>query len=657
MNWKMMRSRTTFPFFSFLANLLLLAFLCLQVNAQGRRYRTENSRAIRDFEEARKMYDSRQDQKALRLLESALSRDSAFLEARFLMAQLHLEGGRLDDARLQLRTMIAIDARYLPQASLLAGEMEFAQGNYKSALADFERFQQLDSRGADNAMNDVVFKINCCRFALEALAAPVPFAPVNLGPSINSSDGEYFPSFTVDQREIIFTRDVRDKSGSGIHQEDFYIAKMSDTVWQTARNAGEPLNSRLNEGGPAISVDGRILFFTACDRPDGQGSCDIYLSRRMADDSWSKPFNLGPPVNTAAWESQPSFSSDGKTLYFIRGSYDRNRNRLMDIYSTTFREDMTWGEPVRLSDSVNTSGREESVFIHPDNKTLYFSSDGHVGMGGSDIFVSRRHADGSWSKPVNLGYPINTHGDENSLVVSADASCAYFASDRPGGYGDLDLYRFSLYAGAKPALVSYAQARVTDAISGDPLAAAFEIIDVATGKVILANTTDRRRGEFLACLPAGKSYMLNVSKDGYLFYSDYFDCKEATDRQHAYKLDIALHRPVPGKSVVLKNIFFDVNSFQLRPESFPELNKLAALLKNQAEIRIEVSGHTDNTGDKKANLQLSENRARAVVDFLVQKGIEPSRITAKGYGETQPKTTNDTDEGRSANRRTEFRVL
>jgi len=632
-----------------------LLILGTSVYGQARRYYSSNARAIRDFEDARKQYDSRQDQKAIRLLESALSKDTTFIEARFLLARLHLEANRSEDARVELRKIVKTDAAYLPDASLLLGELEFAKGRYLSALEDFERFLRYNTDSGPEK-SDVQFRIDCCRFAIQAESDPVPFEPVNLGASVNTVDGEYFPSLTVDQQEIIFTRDVHDISGTGRHQEDFFIAKSADSTWQKARNAGAPLNSQLNEGGPSISVDGKLLFFTACDRPDGQGSCDIYLSRRLADGTWSKPFNLGPPVNTAAWESQPSFSSDGKTLYFIRGRYDRNRNRLMDIYSTTFTEEMTWGEPVTLGEPVNTPGKEESVFIHPDNQTLYFSSDGHVGMGGSDIFMCRRNADGSWGKPINLGYPINTHDDENSLVVSADARYAYFASDRKGGFGDLDLYRFSLYASARPALVSYARARVFDAATGEPLAARFEIIDVATGKVVLSNTTDRRRGEFLACLPSGQNYMLNVNKDGYLFYSDYFECKEASDRQHAFSLDIPLQRPVPGQSVVLRNIFFDVNSYKLRPESYPELNRLAALLQAQPQMRIEVGGHTDNTGDKKGNLLLSENRARAVVDFLTGKGVDPSRISAKGYGDSKPKTTNDTEEGRAENRRTEFIV-
>lgn len=641
----------------------LLAVWCLFLpdilSAQNglKQYYSTNKSAIRDYEEGRKQYNSRQDTKAIRLMESAISKDSGFIDAWMILGQIYLESGVYPEALKCYRKAVSIDPAYLTGTNMLLGELEMRFGEYARAKKCFENYISLSKNLQEEYRKEAEEKIASCDFALDALQHPVPFSPVNLGPGVNTAEAEYFPSFTVDQQEIIFTRDIKDSRAPEGHQEDFFIARLKDTTWLQAANAGSPLNSALNEGGPSISADGRVLFFTACERPDGQGSCDIYLSQRLADGTWSKPMNIGAPVNSSAWESQPSFSSDGKTLYFVRGSYTRDRSRKFDIYSTTFQLDMTWSNPVKLSDTINTNGVEESVFIHPDNQTLYFSSDGHRGMGGLDIFLSRRQEDGSWGKPVNLGYPINTASDENSLVVSADGMRAYFASDRKGGFGNLDLYRFSLHTGARPSLVSYVKARVVDAVSGNPLAAQFEIIDVETGKVVVANTTDRKRGEFLACLPAGKNYMLNVNREKYLFYSDYFECKNANDKQNAYDLLIRLQQPVAGEKVVLKNIFFDVNRFELKESSYAELNKLSALLKAQPQIRIEVSGHTDNTGDKKANQILSENRARSVVDFLVSKGIPAGRLTYKGYGDARPIAGNDSESGRAQNRRTEFIIL
>lgn len=644
--------------FTFLAS-VALALVSPGAGAQSPsvKYRSTDKAAIRHFEEGKKYYDSRDDVKAIRALEAAVARDSAFVEAWLILGQISIESRDLETARVQYRKAVSVDPSYMPGAHLMMGDLELHVGNYERAKSDFGNYLKYAGQSNPVKRTEAEKKVKQCSFALEAVKHPVPFQPVNAGSGVNSPENEYFPSLTVDQSEIIFTRDIRDDRAQGGHQEDFYIARKKDTTWAAARNAGPPLNTGLNEGGPSISADGRVLFYTACDRPDGRGSCDIYLAQRMPDGNWGKPINLGSPINTPAWESQPSFSSDGKTLYFIRGSYNRERKRMMDIFVSTFQEDMTWSEPVKLTELLNTPGQEESVFIHPDNQTLYFASDGHPGMGGKDMFLSRRTADGEWGEPVNLGYPLNTQADENSLVVSSDGRKAWFASDRSGGYGKLDLYVFDLHTEARPLTVSYVKARVRDAATGDPLSARFEIVDVESGKVVVSNTTDRKKGEFLACLPAGKNYMMNVQKEGYLFYSDHFECSQANDKQQAFEIDIRLQKPVAGEKVVLKNIFFDVNRFALKPESSSELERLVQFLRSQPQVRIEVGGHTDSTGDKKANQLLSENRARSVVDYLVSKGIPASRLSAKGYGDTKPVATNDTEAGRAANRRTEFTIL
>jgi outer membrane protein OmpA-like peptidoglycan-associated protein len=416
-----------------------------------------------------------------------------------------------------------------------------------------------------------------------------------------------------------------------------------------------PLNTKDNEGAPSMSADGRIVFFTACQREDGKGGCDIYLSSYSSDNKWSKPVNLGSPVNTGVWESQPSFSSDGKTLYFSRRVIT-NGQQNSNIFYSVFRDDYTWSEPVSLGDTINTPGNEESVFIHPDNQTLYFSSDGHEGMGGLDIYISRRQENGRWGKPVNLGYPINTCENENSLVVSADGKKAYFASSRKEGFGNLDLYVFDLYKEAQPLLTSFVKAKVTDEVTTLPLAARFEIIDVETGKVIVSNVTDKIKGEFLACLPTGKNYLLNVSKEGYLFYSDNFDCTKSTDTQVAFTVNAKLKKITPGATIVLNNIFFDIDKFDLKSESYPELQKLISFLNSNLKVNIEIGGHTDNTGDKLKNQKLSENRALSVLNYLVLKGIDKGRLSFKGYGDSQPLTDNSTEEGRASNRRTAFSV-
>ncbi len=625
--------------------------------AQDPKYSTTSKGAIREFEEGIKYYDSKNSEKALAAFEKAISKDSSFIEAHMLKGDVLAEMQKFPEAVASYLRAVRINPVFFPKNLYQLGKLEFKIARYADAKSHLLQFLSLSKGAPEEMIEKSKSIVRSCDFAIIAMRNPVPFDPVNLGAAINTDAGEYYPSFTVDQNEVIFTRDVKDSRSYAGHQEDFYISRLKDTVWQMARNAGAPLNSANNEGAPSISSDGRILFYTACDREGGQGSCDIYLSQRMNDGSWTRPLNLGPPINTGAWETQPSFSSDGKTIYFIRGVYDRNRRMVQDIYSSTFQEDMTWSEPVPLNSLINSPGKEESVFIHPDNQTLYFSSDGLVGMGGLDIYVSRKNAEGEWGEPVNLGYPINTAADENSLVVSADGMTAYFASDRAGGFGDLDLYKFNLYPAVRPLLVSYLKARVIDAVTGMPLAAKFEIIDVESGKVVLSNTTDKKRGEFLACLPSGKNYMLNVNKEGYLFYSDYFECKNATDKQHAFEQIIKLQIPKSGEGVVLKNIFFETSQFALKPESNAELNKLSAFLKANPNLKIEISGHTDSKGDVKANQLLSENRAKSVYDFMVTAGIPAARLTYKGYGDQKPVASNDTETGRALNRRTEFTIL
>ena len=625
--------------------------------AQTKKYSSSSKGAIKAFEEGLTYYDNKNFIKAIQLFQTAIKKDTSFIEAYTILAETATMNQQYDLAIENYKKAIAISPTFFPNNFYQLGMLQAKTGNYTDALESYNNYLVYVKTIPAYRKKQVNNKIAGCKFSIDAMQHPVPFDPKNLGDGINTKKNEYYPSFTVDQQEIIFTRDIPFKSSIEGHQEDFFISKKKNNTWATAYNAGNPLNSELNEGAPSISADGKLLFFTACDRDDGKGSCDIYLSQRQDDGNWSKPINLGEPINTNSWESQPSFSSDGKTLYFIREVKDRVNGSQQDIFVSTFQADRTWSNPVPLSATINTEGREESVFIHPDNQTLYFSSDGHPGLGGLDIFYSRRQADGNWGTPINLGYPINTSSDENSIVVSADGKLAYFASNRDSGFGGLDLYSFDLYKEAQPVLVSYVKAKVIDAITKLPLAAQFEIIDIETGKAILNNSTDKKRGEFMGCLPSGKNYMLNVNKEGYLFYSDFFECKNVTDKQNAYELLVPLVKPIAGQKVVLKNIFFDINKSDLQPISAAELDKLVALLKSNPNLKIEIGGHTDNTGDKKSNLLLSQRRALSVMNYLSNHGIDVNRLTAKGYGDTNPIATNDTEEGRSENRRTEFLIL
>jgi Tol biopolymer transport system component len=526
----------------------LLALFCFPVIsiAQVGKYSTESKAAIHDYEDALEKYNSKNLDKAVEGLKSAIKKDTAFYEAHVLLATVFEEIGKPKSAIASYNRSFAVKPEAFPYNYYVCAKLEVRNCMYEEAAKHFEKYltyKNIEPR----RKAEVNVYLETCRYAVDAMKHPVPFNPVNMGEGVNSKYPEYYFSFTVDQKNLIFTRHIDDPKSTFGHSEDFFMSSYKDDKWSKALQLDPPLNTGQNEGAPSMSADGRAVFFTGCNRNDGQGSCDIYLSGYSSENNkWSKPMNIGSPVNTMVWESQPSFSSDGKTLFFSRRVVTQGVENT-DIFYSVFSEDRTWSAPVSMGNRINTPGMEESVFIHPDNQTLYFSSDGHPGMGGLDIYISRRQEDGSWGAPVNLGYPINTCDDEKGLVVSADGQKGYFASDRSGGFGDLDIYVFDLYKEAQPILTSFVKAKVTDASTTLPLAAQFEIIDVETGKIIVKNSTDKMKGEFLACLPSGKNYLLNVSKEGYLFHSENFECKNVTDKQKAYELNVRCRKLLPAQ--------------------------------------------------------------------------------------------------------------
>jgi outer membrane protein OmpA-like peptidoglycan-associated protein/tetratricopeptide (TPR) repeat protein len=618
------------------------------------RYTSVNKSAIKNYEAGLEYYDKYQSEKAREEFLKAVEKDPMFIEPYLVLVNIYVEAKDYDSAIKQYKRVVDINPNYFSNSYYNMANIELNIGRYEDARSNYEKFLKLPS-AKEPFISNAKRKITSCDFAINALKNPVPFNPQNLGAGVNSEFDEYFPTITIDDQTMFFTRNRPESVGSKKFHEDFYISRRKDNSWGDAVNAGMQLNTPGNEGVPNISSDGKLLFFAACHRMDGKGSCDIYYSRYRPE-GWTRPLNLGHPVNTGAWESQPSFASDGRTLYFIRGTITGKGIREQDIYFSVIGDDGRWSEPKKLPDHINTPEEEEFVFIHPDNQTLYFSSDGHPGMGGLDIYVVRRKPDSSWGQPENLGYPINTWNDERGLLVGPKGDIAYIASDREGGLGGLDLYSFELYESARPLLTSYVMGVVTDQVTGKRLEASFEIIDLESGRPVISSQTEKGTGEFLASLTAGKDYALNVSKSGYLFYSDHFSCKNPADIKNAYVLEVALNPAKEGGKVVLKNVFFDTNKFDLKPESFPELEKLVTFMKSNPGISIEVSGHTDSTGDKKKNQALSENRARAVFDYLTSKGISSGRIAYAGYGDSRPVASNDTEEGRALNRRTEFLI-
>lgn len=623
-------------------------------------YSTQDKKAIKVYEEALDCMQKRLVQCAEKNLEKAILLDENFVEPRFTLAELYDMQGKDEPAMAQYREALKRAPRFFPNAWLHLAEIEFRNAQYMTASEHYSEFMRQNDDPVREARAQL--GVESCAFAQEAVKTPVPFEPENLGPNVNTKEGEYYPCITADDGTLLFTRDVHDGSGMYGHQEDFFTSTIDAagnwSVAQPIRN----VDTEQNEGAGTLSPDGRFIIFTACAGIDGygagrtgMGSCDLFISRRIGD-KWSPPENLGAPVNSRNWESQPSLASDGRTLYFIRGLQAADGIKSMDIFASRLQDDGSFSRPEPLPKTINTAHQEESVQIHPDGRTLYFSSNGHPGMGGLDIFVSRMRDDGSWGTPQNLGYPINTSGDENSLLVNAKGDVAYFASDRKGGEGDLDLYRFTLPESAKPTPVGYIHGTVKDAATGNPVEADVELFDLATGKLATAAYSDPRTGEFLVCLPSGRDYALNASAQGFLFHSQNYNVATSTSGK-PHELTVALSPIKAGETIALRNIFFETSSYALLPASDAEIANLEKLLKATPALRIELGGHTDDVGDDKANQLLSEQRANAVRDRLLAKGIDPARITAAGYGETKPVVPNDSDEHRALNRRTEVRVL
>ncbi|MCX6258312.1 MAG: OmpA family protein [Bacteroidia bacterium] len=635
---------------------ICLMILTISLHAQEE-VTTSSGKAARHYKLATEYYDVRKDIQALEELNVAISADNKFIEAYLLRSDIYHDMQNYSREVADLKKAISINPEFFPSAYYNLGRALLLTGQYEEAKNNYQFF--LETGNKPELSKKAKEKIKQCDFAINVMKHPVPFEPKNLGENVNTEWDDYSPSLTADENTIITTVDVpfpdvpKNKISEATSQEDFYISHKVNGEWTKARPFGAPLNTDGNEGAQSISADGQFMIFTACNRKDSYGSCDLYFSAKRGN-SWTLPVNMGSPVNTQYWESQPSISSDGKTLYFVSNRPGGKGN--MDIWKTILQEDGKWSMPVNLGDSINTPDDEMSPFIHPDNQTFYFASTGWPGMGNFDIFVSRKNAAGEWGTPKNLGYPINTFQDESSLIVNAKGTTAYYSTERPGSRKK-DIYTFDLYEQAKPIQTNYVKGKIIDDETGEPLEARLQLIDIDNNVTIAETWSNKTDGEYLVCLPVDKNYSLNISKDDHLFHSENFSLKNLKDPSKPYNIDIRMKPIKVGEKVVLNNIFFKTNMYDLQPESQSELDKLVDFMTKNPGIKVEIGGHTDNVGSDELNQTLSENRAKSVVDYLVAHKISSGRINYKGYGKTMPVATNDTEEGRALNRRTEFKII
>jgi outer membrane protein OmpA-like peptidoglycan-associated protein/tetratricopeptide (TPR) repeat protein len=597
----------------------------------------------------------------MKYFEEALGKDSGFYEALDYLSRLYYQEGDMNASLQAMYKMVEIAPNKRPADWYYIGRLEKENQNYEKALEAFNTYLNYRENNFDR--NEIAVRMkDDCEFALVAMKNPVPYEPVNMGPMINTEYPEYLPCLTADDQLLLFTRRINDsRAPEGMQDNLYYTVKGDDEYWQQALPL-DAINTVYNEGAASISADGNTLVFTACafygeygNGREGFGSCDLFITFERGN-GWTRPENLGSSINSASWESQPSLSADGNTLYFIRAPKKRDAEANQEIYVSYKEENGNWSRAEKLPATINTPYREETVLIHPDGHTLYFSSNGHPGMGGLDIYLSRKDEKGNWGEAKNLGYPINTPNDENSLMVSTSGELAYFSSNMEGGFGSFDLYSFELYPEARPLEVTYMKGKVYDKETLKALGANFELIDLESGETVYSAQADAYTGEFLIPITYGKDYALNAEEEGYLFYSENFQMKENHSNE-PYIMNVPMLKLLVGSELVLRNVFFETDQYDLKSESKVELNKLVVFLEMNPSVKIEVEGHTDDQGNAAHNKTLSDNRAKSVYTYLIDNGISKDRLNYKGFGADQPLSSNDTEEGRANNRRTSVRII
>lgn len=588
-------------------------------------------------------------EEAAELLKQCIEMEPAYVDAYLSLAGVYSELKDYQQSLSHFEKAFSIDQDYSIESKLPYSINLARLGQFEKALEAINSYLDKNPPANSNTTKAAEYRKKTYTFAVEYAkkhpAGSYVFNPVNLGDGINTSESEYFPSLTIDGSELVFTRRVDNAD------EDFFHSKRNGSGWDKAKPIPGYVNTQLNEGAQNISQDGQWLVFTGCNRPDGFGSCDIYISM-LTPTGWDEATNMGGRINSDQWDSQPCLSPDKRHLYFASrrlGGYGG-----CDIWVSHLQDNGKWSEPENLGPSINTPGDEQCPFIHADNQTLYFTSNYWPGYGDEDIFYAKKGPGGDWSKPVNLGYPINTIDREGTLYVTADGRTAYYASDKIDSKGGLDIYSFELREDLRPSKTLWVKGQVFDKKTNKGLPSNVELIDLATRQPISRVQTDEN-GQYLITLPVGKDYLLNVNRKGYLFYSDNF-MLAGTAPDSMYEKNIPLQPIEVDATLVLNNIFFDINKYELKPESQIELDKIVQLMNDNPTIKIEISGHTDNVGKPAENLSLSEMRAKTVVAYLINKRIAMNRFTWKGYGETKPVGDNKTEEGRAQNRRTELRI-
>jgi len=559
---------------------------------------------------------------AINSLKQALAKDSTNIEANYFLGMSYLQVGEDDNA-------IPFLAYYTSHYT-----------THKSSLIEKHR---------------AMYRLHYLREQKKLVQLPVNMKdPVKLPKQVNSIYPDYGPIMDATGTRLYFTSTrlggIRaEPAGSKEGDEDGYFADYIGTDWSIAKHLPEPLNSILNEGVSSFSADGQFMIMIACNRENSIGSCDLYFSV-LQGNSWTAPENFGDIVNSADWDSQATLSFDQNKIIFV--SQRANGYGEDDLYMIERNPFGDWGPAMNLGAQINTPFSEVAPFFSQDGKTLYFASKGHPGFGSYDIFKTV-YENGRWSTPVNMGRPLNTINDDRFFTIGGSGEKGYFSSDRDGNN---DIYEIDIPESMRPEPTIIVAGTVTSIKDGKKVSAYILVEDLNSGELIAANKSNSLTGQYLVVLPAGRTYSVSANKEGYFFYSQSFEVPK-TARFQEIKKDIELKPIEKGAKVVLNNIFFETGKATLTSQSRLELEKAIELLRVNPSMVIEIGGHTDNVGDDGYNMKLSHDRAKSVREYLVNGGINSERVQAKGYGELNPVATNDTEDGRKANRRTEFIIL
>jgi outer membrane protein OmpA-like peptidoglycan-associated protein len=612
-------------------------------------YAQTNKKAEDLYADAKKQFVANDYPGTIKTCNQILSAEPGFKDAHLLLADVY---GKLDSVDLEifhLNKAGEIGREW--EVVFRLGEAHFKKADYSEALRYYNIYS--DYKYIDEKRRFLLAcKIASCRFTIHPEYNTEDLMMHTGG---NSKNEEYWPVTSADGKVLIFNRMEKNKEQGW--KEDFLTEGYDTVRWDIAKPLTD-INIFDNEGIQEISDSLKIRFFTACNREDGFGGCDIYFVK-FENGKWSSPVNAGKPLNSEFWEAFPSFSSDTRFLYF---SSDRTGGvGKKDIWKAEFLgfsdEGLPrWKDPINMGNVINTPGNEISPVLHPKKKNIYFISDTHAGLGGLDVFEAEIEASGNVRNLQNLGYPINTINDDPSLNISSIAGSAYFTSSRISDKG-LEIFAFNLDSGLVTIPLSYVKTKVTDLMTklSVPVNVKFENQSVKSDRVKIQETNEN--GETIFCLQQNRNYIVSISEPGYLFYSTNLKPVEKNSIDKPEVLDIQLQPIEIGAEVQLYNIYYETDSFRILPQSEPELQNLVTFLKNNAQLIVEIQGHTDSSGSAQANQVLSERRAKSVVDYLTGKGVHTNRLKWAGYGDKVPIASNETPEGRTLNRRTTIKIL